>query len=141
MKVLIMFFRTLSLVSPRGGGGGEGYSWEFLVGVCSPVLQILTVFQTKNVIFHTRFQTRPLFRQSANKKILDIHLELAYFSFLDSSFSSGFETINTFIHSRQEPITPLHRRSMEVRRSGLWAPAPCSRAKNGEVNGNACDAG
>ena len=40
--------------SPRGGGG---YSWEFLVGVSRPVLQILTLFQTKNVIFHTRFQT------------------------------------------------------------------------------------
>ena len=36
-------------------------SWKFLVGVCCPVLQILTLFQTKNVIqFHTRFQTWPL---------------------------------------------------------------------------------
>ena len=39
-----------------GAGGGGGYSWEFLVGVCRPVLQI----RPKNVIFHTRFQTRPL---------------------------------------------------------------------------------
>ena len=39
---------------------GGGYSWEFLVGVCRLVLQILTLFQTKNVIFHTPFQTRPL---------------------------------------------------------------------------------
>ena len=38
------------------GAGGGGYSWEFLVGVCRPVLQI----RPKNVIFHTRFQTRPL---------------------------------------------------------------------------------
>ena len=48
-----------------------GYSWEFLVGVCRPVLQILTLFQTKKFHFsqlfldqasriHTRFQTRPL---------------------------------------------------------------------------------
>jgi len=48
-----------------------GYSWEFLVGVCHPVLQILTLFQTKKCHFsqpfldrvsriHTRFQTRPL---------------------------------------------------------------------------------
>ena len=38
-----------------------------LCGVCRPILQILTLFQTKNVIFlfsdlaskiHTRFQTR-----------------------------------------------------------------------------------
>ena len=25
----------------------EGYSWKFLVGVCRPVLEILTLFQTK----------------------------------------------------------------------------------------------
>ena len=30
--------------------GGE-YSWEFLVGVCRPVLQILTLFQTKKCHF------------------------------------------------------------------------------------------
>ena len=33
-----------------------------LVGVCRPVVQILTLFQTfqtKHAIFHTRFQTRP----------------------------------------------------------------------------------
>ena len=45
-----------------------GYSWEFLVRVCCPVLQILTLFQTKNCYFlhpfsdqisktHTHFQT------------------------------------------------------------------------------------
>ena len=30
------------------------------MGVGCLVLQILTLFQTKNVIFHTRFQTLPL---------------------------------------------------------------------------------
>ena len=39
---------------------GWGYSSEFLVGVCRPVLQILTLFQTKICLFHTRFQTWPL---------------------------------------------------------------------------------
>ena len=50
---------------PRGGGG---YNSEFLVGVCRPVRQILTQFQTKLFHFphpfsdlgskiHTRFQT------------------------------------------------------------------------------------
>ena len=34
---------------PRGGGGA--YSWEFLVRVCRPVLQILTLFQTKKCNF------------------------------------------------------------------------------------------
>ena len=38
-----------------------GYSWEFLVGVCRPVLQILTLSKTKKfVISHTRSQTCPL---------------------------------------------------------------------------------
>ena len=37
-----------------------GYSWEFLVGMCRSVLQILTRFQTK--IFRIRFQTWPLGR-------------------------------------------------------------------------------
>ena len=47
---------------------GGGYSSEFVVGVCRPVLQILTLFQTKTCHFpypfsdlvskiHTRFQT------------------------------------------------------------------------------------
>ena len=51
----------------------RGYSWEFLVGVCRLVLQILTRFQTKKCNFpypfsdqtskiHTRFQTWPLGR-------------------------------------------------------------------------------
>ena len=44
-------------VPVRGGGG---YSWEFLVGVCRLVLEILSLFQTKNVIFHIRFKTWPL---------------------------------------------------------------------------------
>ena len=29
------------------------YSWEFAVGVCRPVLQILTLFQTKKLSFST----------------------------------------------------------------------------------------
>ena len=52
---------------------GGGYSWEFLLGSCCPVFQILPLqlFQTKNVIFlhpfcdlaskiHTQSQTLPL---------------------------------------------------------------------------------
>ena len=33
----------------------RGYSWEFLVGVCHPVLQILTLFQTKKCHFPYSF--------------------------------------------------------------------------------------
>ena len=50
-------------LNPRGGGGaggGESYSWEFLVGVCRWVQQILTLFQTRKCHFHTRFPTWPL---------------------------------------------------------------------------------
>ena len=83
---------------PGGGGGGrEGASWEFLVGVCHPVLQIQTLFQTKKYNFphpfsdqtskiHTRFQTWPLGRnyvlitrirtQSKNLQIDGFHSDL-----------------------------------------------------------------
>ena len=30
-----------------------GYSWEFLVGMCRSVLQILTLFHTKKILFST----------------------------------------------------------------------------------------
>ena len=62
-------FVKIQLNPQEGGGGGGGwYSWEFLVGACRPVLQILTPFQTKMCNFlhpfsdlaskiHTRFQT------------------------------------------------------------------------------------
>ena len=35
--------------------GGRGLSWEFLVGVCRPALQMLTLFQTKNCQFSHPF--------------------------------------------------------------------------------------
>ena len=39
-------------IIPGGwGGGGGGYTWEFLVEVCRPVLQILTLFRTKKCYF------------------------------------------------------------------------------------------
>ena len=53
----LMHYLTQSATRTRGN------SWEFLVGVCRPVPQILTLFQTKNAIFHTRFQAR---RRSQN---------------------------------------------------------------------------
>lgn len=39
---------------------GGGVLPAILGGVCPPFLQILTLFQSKNVIFHLRFQTWPL---------------------------------------------------------------------------------
>ena len=56
----------------------RGYSWEFLVEVCRPVLQILTLFQTKTCNFPHPFSDQTFRRKlcyhsldySANKKIL-----------------------------------------------------------------------
>ena len=62
--------RSTVYTGPQPGG----YHWQFLVGVCRPVLQILTLFQTKKGNFphpfsgqtfniHTRFcQICPLSR-------------------------------------------------------------------------------
>ena len=84
----------------------RGHSWEFLVGVCRPVLQILTLFQTKKWHFphllsdlaskiHTHSQTWPLRN----------YVIITYFSVFPTYF--GIETINTFAHSRSslETIT------------------------------------
>ena len=46
--------------------GGEGYSWEFLVGVYRRVLQILTLFQTKKCYFSNPFS-------DLASKILTLH--------------------------------------------------------------------
>ena len=92
-----------------------GYSWEFLVGVCRPVPQILTRFQTKKCNFphhfsdqtskiHTGFQTWPLGRNyviitsplERKQKIIQIHFE---FAVLFLAYSFGIKTINTFILS------------------------------------------
>ena len=78
-----------------------GYSWEFLVGVCRRVLQILPRIQTKNYNYphpfsdqtskiHTRFQTWPLGRnyfiitqiraqtQKLFKPIWNSHISLSF---------------------------------------------------------------
>ena len=68
-------------------GWEGGHSLEFLVRVCCLVFQILTLFHSKNVIFHTCFQTSslksiPVFRLGLRvqiKKILQMHFKFAYF--------------------------------------------------------------
>ena len=51
---------------PGEGGGGSEYSSEFSVGVCHPVLQIPTLFQTKTCHFPHSFsdlaKSIPIFR-------------------------------------------------------------------------------
>ena len=91
-----------------------GYVW-----VCRPVLEILSHFQTKNVIFHTRFQTRPLtsipvfrpelwaeimlslLRLERKQKHYSQPFRIRIFFFL--SYSFGIEAINRFRHS----VVPL----------------------------------
>ena len=93
------------------------YAWEFLVGVCRLVLQILTRFQTKKCNFpypfsdlnskiHTLFQTWPLGRNyviitqiRAQTKKFFKPISNSYISFF-LSYLFGIETIKTFIQSR-----------------------------------------
>ena len=99
------------LHAPGGGGVLLGI---LRVGV-PPVLQILSQFQTKNVIFHTRFQTRPLtsipvlrphlwaeimlslLRLEREQKHYSNPFRIGIFFFL--SYSFGIEAINRFRHS------------------------------------------
>ena len=85
--------------------------------VSSPVLKLLTPFQTKNVIFHTGFQiwwwsqnatlhvyiTRNYVIiaeiKTATKRFLKIHFELHFLS-----YSFGIETTNTLIHKRGSSV-------------------------------------
>ena len=89
-------------------GGTPGNSWW---GCAARFFKSWPCFRPKNVIsvphpfsdqtfkIHTRFQTWSLGREylhkSANKKILQIHFEFAYFSFL-----LELKHLNTFTHSR-----------------------------------------
>ena len=86
--------------------------WDFLEEVYRPVLQILTLFQTKKMSFFT-----PVFRPDlqnpyplldlASKKLCHHYLDwntktndFLIRTFLFLSYSFGIEKINTFKHSR-----------------------------------------
>ena len=58
------------------GKGPAGYSWEFLVGVYCPVLQILTLLQTKKCYFPHPFsvQTSKMHRQALKTPFLGFWL-------------------------------------------------------------------
>ena len=75
------------------------YSWEFAVGVCRPVLQILTLFQTKKLSFSTTVFSPALYNpfpfsdlayagrlsllrlERKQNRFLKSHLEFAYYPF------------------------------------------------------------
>ena len=90
------------LLNPRPRGGG-GYSWEFLMGVCCPVLQILTQFQTQKCNFPHPFSDRTskihtrLLRLECKQKNSSNPFRIRIFLFLSHSF--GIKMINMFIHS------------------------------------------
>ena len=64
--MMISFFFTNKCQRDLSGctRAGEVYSLKFLVGECRTVLQIVTLFQTKNVIFTSIFQTWDPFLES-----------------------------------------------------------------------------
>ena len=112
---MIACYGTYKMLMAPAGGEGRVLQ-EFLVGVCRPVLQILTQFQTKKSNFRTRSQTRSLksilvFRPGLKAEIMLSLLRLERKQenssnpfririFLFLSYSFGIETTNTFMHSR-----------------------------------------
>ena len=91
------------LLLPPGGESTTGNSWW---GCAARFSKSWPYFRPKNVIYHTRFLTWPLGRNyviitklERKQKILQIHFELAYFSFF-LTYSFGIETIKTLIHAR-----------------------------------------
>ena len=94
----------------------EGFSWEFLVGVCRPFLQILSLFQTKKYHFphpfsdlevvtkrnitclhETEIMSSLVRLKLQQKKPFGIHVTLFSYSF-------GIETTNTLIYNRSSLV-------------------------------------
>ena len=80
-----------------------GYSCEFLVGVCRPVLQILTRFQTKKLNFPHPFSdlafTQKLCYRYVERKPKHFSNAFRICTSFFLFYLFGVETINTFIHS------------------------------------------
>ena len=60
---------------------GGGYSWEFLMGVCRPVLQILKLFQTKKCHFPHPFSElkKVLYKERLRTKVQPLTLHIPFF--------------------------------------------------------------
>ena len=68
--------------------GAEGYSWEFLVEVCRPVLLTLTLFQTKKYHFPDLFSDLA-FRQKLLHHYLDsVRKQKKFFGCISNSHIS-----------------------------------------------------
>ena len=84
----------------------RGYFWKFMVGVCRPVLQILTPISDQKMLFST-----PVFRPSVyviitrlERKPKNSSNAFRIRTFLLRSYSFGITTINSFIHSRSSLV-------------------------------------
>ena len=94
------FYKDILYTSRRG------YFWKFMVGVCRPVLQILTPISDQKMLFST-----PVFRPSVYVIITRLERKQKNSSnafrirtFLLRSYSFGITTINSFIHSRSSLV-------------------------------------
>ena len=106
MQIVIDYWSTLKDILytfPRG------YFLKFMVGVRRPVLQILTLFQTKKCYFPHPFSDlafRPKLchhyqiREETKKFFKCVWIR----TFLLRSYSFGIATINMFIHSRSSLV-------------------------------------
>ena len=98
-KELEQLLNTIPWRGLGGGGGGAprpptpGNSWW---GCAAQFSKSWPYFRPKDVISHTRFQTRPL--KSMPVFRTGLYAEIMLLLFL--SYSFGIETMNTFIHSR-----------------------------------------
>ena len=101
MESLELCKSNITTTHPLNSRGG--YSWEFLLGVCRPVIQILTLFEIKKCHFYTRFQTWPprndviITQIGTSTKGHKSDFLICPFLFL--SYSFGIKRIHTFIHS------------------------------------------
>ena len=84
----------------------EGFSWEFLVGMCRPVLQILSLFQTKKCYFPHPFSDLEMVTKHNitclhKTEIMTSLLRLKPPQTSNSCYTFFLiETTNTLIHNR-----------------------------------------
>ena len=109
----------------------EGALLGILGGACRPVLQILTLFQTKKCHFSQLFSDLAYKKwchhyldYNSNKKYCLKSIRIRIFLFL--SYSFGTETINTFVHSRS--ALENHTRS-QTKMSKLYTRFQTKRAQ------------
>ena len=95
LDICLGFARLCFLLSRIINENPREYSWKCLLGVCRPVLRILTLFQTKKMSFsapvfrpggdhktqHKHWHETEIMSSSATKRFLKIHFELAHYTF------------------------------------------------------------